>query len=107
MTKTDREAAQEFAAKVRERVGGQLIALKLFGSKARGEDTPESDIDILVEVEQATTTVEDAVLDIAFEVNLAHDVYISPRVIERAIFEDRVWSVTPFIRSLEREGVPL
>ncbi len=107
MTETEREAVQEFAAKVRERLGGKLIALKLFGSKVRGDDTPESDIDILVEVAQATTAIEDAVLDIAFDVNLAHDVYISPRVIERAVFEHPVWSVTPFIRSLEREGVLL
>jgi antitoxin ChpS len=107
MTRNDREAVRKFAAKVREQLGGQLIALKLFGSKARGEDAPESDIDILVEVEQATSAIEDAVLDSAFEVNLAHDVYISPRVIGRAVFENPVWSATPFIRSLEREGVLL
>lgn len=107
MTGIDRLAAAEFAAKVRERLGRHLLALKLFGSKARGEDTAESDIDILVEVDQATRAVEDAVIDLAFEVNLARDVYISPRVIERAVFEDPVWAATPFIRSLQREGVPL
>jgi len=46
-------------------------------------------------------------LDIAFDVNLAQEVYISPRVIERAVFEHPVWGETPFIRSLDREGVPL
>jgi len=107
MTEIDRQAVQEFVAKVRERLGNQLIALKLFGSKARGDDTPESDIDILVEVKETTAAIEDAVLDIAFDVNLGHEVYISPRVIERAVFEHPVWGETPFIRSLDREGVPL
>ena len=107
MTNNDREAVQEFALKVRAFLGDQLVAIKLFGSKARGDDTLESDIDVLVEVERATVVIEDAILDFAFDVNLAHDVYISPRVIARAVFEHPVWSETPFIRSLEREGVPL
>jgi predicted nucleotidyltransferase len=107
MTEIDRQAVQEFVVKVRERLGNQLVALKLFGSKARGDDAPESDIDVLVEVDEATVAIEDAVLDIAFDVNLAHEVYISPRVIARAVFEHPVWGETPFIRSLDREGVPL
>ncbi len=107
MTQKDREATNEFATKVRERLANQLVALKLFGSKARGDDTPESDIDVLVEVETASVATQDAVLDVAFEVNLRHDVYISPRVIEQAVFEDPVWKETPFIQRLGREGVPL
>jgi hypothetical protein len=47
------------------------------------------------------------VLDLAFDVNLAHDVYISPRVIERAVFEHPVWRITPFVQALVREGIPL
>ena len=107
MTEIERRAIQEFTARVRARLGRELVALKLFGSKARGDDTPESDIDILVEVEGESRAIEDAVLDIAFEVNVAYDVYISPRVIARAVFTHPVWSETPFIRSLEQEGLPL
>ena len=107
MTDIEQQAVREFAAKARELLGERLLGLKLFGSKARGDDTPESDIDVLVEVDQATAAIEDTVLDIAFAVNLAHDVYISPRVIERAVFEHPVWSITPFIRSVVEQGVPL
>ncbi|MBI4610965.1 MAG: hypothetical protein HY726_18390 [Candidatus Rokubacteria bacterium] len=38
--------------------------------------------------------IEDQILDIAFEVNLAHEVYISPRVIGRATLADPVWKMT-------------
>lgn len=79
----------------------------MFGSKATGRDTPDSDIDVLVVVNEASAAVEDRILDIAFDVNLAHDVYISPRVIGRAVFDDPVWRITPFIQALEREGIPL
>ena len=84
-----------------------MVSLKLFGSKASGKDVADSDIDVLVVVQEADVAVEDEVLDIAFEVNLAHDVYISPCVIPSAVFNDPVWSITPFILALERDGIPI
>ena len=99
-------ALQEFASAVRDLLGSRLIALKLFGSQVRGEGTPDSDLDVLVAVEEASPALENAILDLAFQVNLAHDVYISPRVIARQAFEDPVWGSTPFIRTLQDEGAP-
>ncbi len=73
--------------------------MRLFGSKATGRDVPGSDIDILVVVGEASVGIEDQVLAIAFEVNLAHDVYISPRVVARTVLEDPVWKMTPFLQA--------
>lgn len=103
----DANAVREFAQKVRAALGRQLVALKLFGSKATGRDSPDSDIDVLVVVREASVKIEDQVLDIAFEVNLAHEVYISPRVIGGATLEDPVWKMTPFLQALAKEGIPL
>ena len=100
-------ALQEFAGAVRDLLGSRLIALKLFGSQVRGEAVPDSDLDVLVAVEEASPALENAILDLAFQVNLAHDVYISPRVIARRVLEDPVWGSTPFIRTLQAEGAPL
>jgi predicted nucleotidyltransferase len=100
-------ALQAFASAVRDLLGSRLFALKLFGSQVRGEAAPDSDIDVLVAVEEAIPALENAILDLAFQVNLAHDVYISPRVIARRVFEDPVWGCTPFIRILQAEGAPL
>ena len=100
-------ALEAFAGGVRSLLGDRLVALKLFGSHARGDAGPDSDLDVLVLVEEATPTLENHVLDLAIHVNLVHDVYISPRVIARRIFEDPVWRSTPFIRALETEGAAL
>lgn len=107
LKRKDADAIQEFAQKVRGALGAQLIALKLFGSKATGRDEPDSDIDVLVVVKEASVKVEDQVLDIAFEVNLVHEVYISPRVLDRATLDDPVWKTTPFLRALAKEGISL
>ncbi len=103
----EKRALEEFVQKVRERLGDNLVALKPFGSKATGRAAPDSDIDVLVAVNGADAAVEDQVLDVAFEVNVTHGVYISPRVVPRATLEDSVWRLTPFLQAVEREGVPL
>ena len=100
-------ALQEFTSAVRELLGSRLMALKLFGSHVRGEAAPDSDLDVLVAVEEASPALENAILDLAFQANLAHDVYISPRVIARQVLEDPVWGSTLFIRALQAEGTPL
>lgn len=103
----DARALDEFVRTIRARLGPNLVALTLFGSKARGDATSESDLDVLVVVTDRRLEAENSVLDVAFDVSLAHDVYISPRVIERTVLEHPVWRITPFLRAIEREGVPL
>lgn len=103
----DAEALKDFLQKLRSALRDKIIEVKLFGSKARGEDMADSDIDVLVVVSEASTEIEDQVLDIAFEVNLKHEVYISPRVIDHVILDDPVWKITPFLQAISKEGIPL
>lgn len=103
----DAAATKEFVRQLRARLQTHVLDLKLFGSKATGRDVEESDIDVLVVVDQKTPELEDHVLDIAFDVNVAHEVYISPRVIAKAILDDPVWTITPFLRHIAAEGVSL
>ncbi len=103
----DAAALEEFVRRVREALGANLVALKLFGSKARGEGGADSDIDVLVVADDMSVEVEDRVLDVAIDVGLAHEVYVSPRVIARAVLDDPVWKITPFLLAIEKEGVLL
>lgn len=103
----DAAALQEFVRSLRSALGKNLLEAKLFGSKATGKDQRDSDIDVLVVVKKNGLQIEDRVLDIAFDVNLKHDVYISPRVLDRSILSDPVWSITPFLRAIAKDGIPL
>ena len=107
MTKADKEAIREFIKRVKDKLESNLINLFLFGSKVRKEDTLESDVDILVEVERLTEKVWDEVMDIAFEVNLKWAVYISPRIVEKKKFRSQRWSATGFVQAIQKEGVLL
>jgi predicted nucleotidyltransferase len=103
------EALRDFVTRIRAGLGAHFVDARLFGSVARGDARPDSDIDVLVVVQPHAERrqLEDRIIDIAFDVNLAHDLYISPRVVTRDILEDPVWRETHFVRTLERESVPL
>lgn len=107
LNETDSAALDDFVARLRAALGPNLVALTLFGSKARGDDTPDSDIDVLVTVDEETPGLEDRVLHIAFEVNLEHEVFLTPLVMDRAVQEHPVWQHTGLLRAVAREGIPL
>jgi predicted nucleotidyltransferase len=100
-------AVAAFVSRIRRALGTNLVDVRLFGSCARGDHRPDSDIDIAIIVAGRRVPAEDLAIDIAFDVNVEHDVYISPRVIERSVLSHPVWSTTGFVTSLEREGIPL
>ena len=101
------EAVKEFCTAVKKTLGHELVSLRLFGSKARGRASRDSDIDVAVVVRQRNSRVWDQVMDIAFSTNLKWQVYISPRVIESRALRDPKWRETGFVQNLEREGIPL
>ena len=104
---SDRAAVNEFCKDIRRRLGREVKQIKLFGSKATGKDTPESDIDLFIVVSEKTPEIEDAILDIAFDADLKYDVYISPRIVSESVLNDPVWRITPFMRQIEQQGVAL
>ena len=50
---------------------------------------------------------EDLAVDIAFDINVANDLYISPRVVTAESLADPVWRTTLFVQTDTQEGVPL
>ncbi len=97
----------DFASHVREALGPKLVDLRVFGSVARGTAEARSDIDVMVVVQPAEQRRElaDQVIDIAFDLNVANDVYISPRVLTSEFLGHPVWKDTPFVRTVMREGI--
>ncbi len=104
-----RIALAEFVKRLRQTLPASVLDVRLFGSEARGEATPESDLDVLVVVQpdHERSKLEDRIVDIAFDVNLEFNVYISPSVVTPGILNHPVWRETPFLERVLREGVPL
>lgn len=101
----DRQAVEEFSQGLNRLLGNQLVRLALFGSKLEGRDTPDSDIDLFILVKDSAWPTRSQILDLAFEVNLKHGVYLSPRVIKESAYTDPVWRETPFLRRLRENSL--
>jgi len=100
-------AINEFCRLLRNRLGVNLLEIRLFGSTARGTSTSESDIDILVVVINEDRLTRDIVIDIAVDINIKHDVVISPIVMSKDRYFDPLFQQTNFHKSIQEEGISL
>lgn len=64
----DRQAIEQFRDAIRGQFGPRLRDLRLFGSKVRGDDHEESDIDVLVLLDGCDSHDRNAVWDLAVSV---------------------------------------
>ena len=64
-----------------ERFPKRILRTVLFGSKARGDSQPWSDIDILIVVDEGDSRFQHAISTLGARISLEYDVLIGPRVI--------------------------
>ena len=94
-----KQIAEEFSKSIDYPEIDQII---LFGSVARGEDTEESDIDILIISDKKLET-KDKLMRKVSDALLKFGVYISAKVISKEEYENL--ENTHFISNIKREGV--
>lgn len=78
----------EFVAGVRALLGADLHEIRLFGSRARGEGTPDSDVDLALIVTPTGRARRYEVSDLAYDIGLRHSVLLAPTVIMRETLDD-------------------
>lgn len=84
-----------------------LMDSKVYGSKARGTDTPDSDLDVMLVIDKLTPLVESQIDDLIFEINLEYDCLITALFFDREELEFGPLSASPIYKKILREGVRL
>jgi predicted nucleotidyltransferase len=84
-----------------------LYWLKLFGSKARGDFDKESDIDVVIVLDNVTWEIEKQVYELCFYLGLEYDVLISPIIYSIQEINDKLTKATPLFMTVEKEGIAI
>ncbi|MBA7703310.1 hypothetical protein ES703_112092 [subsurface metagenome] len=105
LSSEEKSALTQFKADLERVLSGQLIELKLFGSKARGDDQPDSDIDVLVIVVTDDSHIRESVYNIVTDILLQTDLCISPKIISKDKFDQLRKENTSFIRNVSRDAI--
>ena len=105
MTLEEKTALEELKRVLQERCGATSVVV--YGSKARGDDSPDSDIDVMVVLEDYTPQIEAAVDEAVYEINLAHDCLISVVIFGRRELEEGPLGESPLYKRILAEGVPV
>ena len=79
----------------------------LFGSKARGDSDTESDIDLLIVVEEYTWALEKEISRISTQTDHKYKVVLSDHIVSNTRFEQMAARREPLYCNLEREGIDL
>ena len=87
-----------------ERYGDKIREIILYGSHARGEATKDSDIDLLVLVDDSVnpSDVRKSLSDLLFDILLEKGELISVVVLPQTFFENYNY---PFVINVRKEGI--
>lgn len=84
-----------------------VVALWLFGSKARGDAGPESDLDVLIVSRDASAATRDAIHLMAARLSLEHDVLLNTHIVSLPRWQEMALQRATLWRHVKQEGIPL
>ncbi|HBR16667.1 MAG TPA: hypothetical protein DD725_03520 [Deltaproteobacteria bacterium] len=107
LTEKEHLAIMEFKKRLVERLGENLVAIKLFGSRARGSYREGSDIDLLIILKKENRETEDILIDTRLEILNEFDVY--PEIVSFALSRYQSFRnlQVPFLLNVEKDQYEL
>ena len=107
LSEKERLLLEEFKGLLFKCFPGEIQEIRVFGSRARGQSTPESDLDVLVVTQHEDYHLSDRIIDLACDLLLKHRVYISPKVISRRHFDQLEAMDSDFLYHVKKDGILL
>ena len=109
MPETVKLAVSQFSRELKRMLGERLVRVVLYGSYARGDFRPDSDVDIMILVDMSDLELKaygQQLSYMTYDFNMDHDLDIKPIAKSEAHFNK--WIVNyPFYSNIHKEGVVL
>ena len=103
----EKKAIAAVVATLSQAMNNNLADMYLFGSKARGDFHADSDIDLLVIVNQLDPDSRWKVRATAADCSLQYDVLFNTHIIDKARWDHLVAHQDTLWREVQRDGIPL
>lgn len=98
---------RELGSTLRNMLGSRIVRFILYGSKARGDYTSESDIDVAIVVADLTKELKNQIYEAIAGIELKHLTPISSLVLSQKDFNLLHLRERRIVSDIENEGVPL
>ncbi|MEA5420716.1 nucleotidyltransferase domain-containing protein [Spirulina sp. CCNP1310] len=102
-------ADQEIVLTFRSRLETMIpiLDLRVFGSRARGDASEDSDLDLFIQVEMLDRPLRDSIHDLAWEVGFEYDRVISTFVVTATQVQEGAVGASPLLAKVLAEGIKI
>lgn len=107
LNETERKVIVSFVKELKERLGDEILFIRLFGSKVRGDFSDDSDIDIFVLVKEKTPDLGERLDEITADYIFDYDLPLSPVLYDLFEYQKNKELGSFFFEKVENEGVLL
>lgn len=109
MNERDALIVKKFKDEIPADIRIHIKSILVFGSRARGDARPDSDLDLAVLVDQKTPQLEQTLQDAAYQAMWDFDCepVISLKVFQKSRFDLAVQKAFSFYRHVMTQGVPV
>ena len=106
LNQVEEEAILKLKDSLQDFLGNRLVIFILYGSKARGDFDNDSDIDILLIVDNLDLDTKDNIRDIIVDVRLDYLLPFSVHINSREYYNQQIHnSINLYIKNIQREGI--
>jgi len=105
LSKNDQSIAKQLKEKLQKIT--PIENLVVYGSRARGDSSPDSDLDIYIEVPRITPELRRNISEFAWEVGFKNSIIISTFVVTPIDIREGPIGANPLVKAVKSEGIPV
>ena len=107
MNEKDKALIVEFKNRLSSDLKAQLKQVIIYGSRAKGDASEDSDLDVIALVENKTPVIDSALNDLIYQIMWDHDFspIISLKVFGESEFHDALKRGFSYYRNVQQEGI--
>jgi len=107
LNQKEEQAVKAFVAAIRKNLKDEVLEIKIFGSKVRGDYFQDSDIDTLIVLRERSRPFIDTLYEELLAFELEYDSKISLTIFSQSEYQHNLYAHTPFMKSLANEAIAL